>query len=280
MKVIVSHDIDHITASEHYFKDLIVPKHLVRSKLEFLSGKIGFSELTNRYVELFSNKFNNSIELASFNKEHGLSSSFFIGVKNGLGLSYSLERAVALVAELLKLECKLFVHGIDFETTDKIVCEKNIFESAFNINAIGIRMHYVRKNENTLEKFEQAGHLFDSTMHEYKNPYKVGKMWEFPFQIMDGWIIENGQRRQSRNLDESKEATKLIIEKAHDFNLTYLGIDFHDRYFSNSFNTWMNWYMWLIEYLKQNNMEFVSFEEAMVAEEQLLETQTPKSTLT
>lgn len=274
MKVIVSHDIDHITASEHYFKDLIVPKHLVRSKIEFLSGKIGISELANRYLELFSNKFNNSLELVRFNREQELNNSFFIGVKNGLGLSYSLARAKALVAELLKLDCKLYVHGIDFETTDAISCEKKIFESAFNISATGIRMHYVRKNENTLKKFEQAGYLFDSTMHEFKNPYKVGNMWEFPFQIMDGWIIENGQRRQSRNLAESKEATKLIIEKAYDLNLSYLGIDFHDRYFSKSFTTWMNWYMWLIEYLKQNNMEFVSFETAIKHEDQLLSTQT------
>jgi len=90
MKVIVSHDIDHISASEHYFKDLIVPKHLVRSKIEFLTGKIGIGELANRYMELFRNKWHNLDELQSFNKQHSLPNTFFIGVQNGLRFSFSL----------------------------------------------------------------------------------------------------------------------------------------------------------------------------------------------
>ena len=54
-----------------------------------------------------------------------------------------------------------------------------------------------------------------------------------------------------------------IIDKAHQENLLYLGIDFHDRYFSHSFNTWLNWYMWLVEYLKSNKIEFVNYDMAI-----------------
>lgn len=264
MKAIVSHDIDHITASEHYFNDLIVPKHLIRSKIEFISGKISFSELGNRYLELFKNKFHNTSELIQFNNERKIPNSFFIGVQNGLGLSYTIERAGFLVEDLKKFNCNIYMHGINYQTIEEINKEKNIFESTFNIEAKGIRMHYVRKDETTLPNFSAAGYLFDSTMHEFKNPYKIGNMWEFPFQLMDGWIIENGKKRQSRNLDESKEVTKKIIEKVQSLNLSYIGIDFHDRYFSKSFKTWMNWYTWLIDYLKQNEIEFISFEDAIV----------------
>jgi len=45
MKVIVSHDIDHISVTEHLLKDLIIPKHIVRSHLEWMTGKLAFRKL-------------------------------------------------------------------------------------------------------------------------------------------------------------------------------------------------------------------------------------------
>jgi hypothetical protein len=80
---------------------------------------------------------------------------------------------------------------------------------------------------------------------------------------MDGWVLENGKKWQSLNLQQAKENTIKIIDKAHQENLLYLGIDFHDRYFSHSFNTWLNWYMWLVEYLKSNKIEFVNYDMAI-----------------
>ena len=67
----------------------------------------------------------------------------------------------------------------------------------------------------------------------------------------------------SVNLNKSKELTLKIIDQAHQADLKYLGIDFHDRYFSHSFQTWLNWYMWLVEYLKQNKIEFVNYNQAI-----------------
>jgi hypothetical protein len=44
MKIIISHDIDHITVFEHK-KDLIIPKFIIRSFIELGLGYISFSEL-------------------------------------------------------------------------------------------------------------------------------------------------------------------------------------------------------------------------------------------
>lgn len=41
--------------------------------------------------------------------------------------------------------------------------------------------------------------------------------------------------------------------------INYPDIDFHDRFF-RSFNTWLDWDMWLIGHLKSNDMECVNFE--------------------
>jgi len=92
MKIIISHDVDHITVWEHK-KDLIIPKFIVRSSIELVIGKVRFTEYLLRFKELVENKYQNLQELMGFDKENKVPSSFFIAVKNGLGLSYSLDNA-------------------------------------------------------------------------------------------------------------------------------------------------------------------------------------------
>jgi hypothetical protein len=259
MKVIVSHDIDHISVTEHLFKDLIIPKHIVRSQLEWLNGKISFQEVIFRFQDLFKNKFNNVKELIEYNNAKEVNGTFFIGVENGIGLSYSLLQAQSIFKIISDANYSVQLHGMNFQSQEVINQEKMKFEHVFNLPAQGIRMHYVRKDNTTLNKFSNAGYLYDSTLFDFKNPFKVGEMWEFPFQIMDGWIIENGKKRQSRNLNESIEETKKIINKCIDLKLSHIVIDFHDHYFCKSFKTWMDWYCWLIEYLKQNKFTFTDF---------------------
>jgi hypothetical protein len=250
VKAIISHDIDHITVTEHLLSDLIVPKFLVRTHLE--------------------------LALGTFNKVKQVPSSFFIGVKKGIGLSYSNELAAVWMTQMINRGCELNVHGISFDNIDLIKAEKDLFHKLCNQEAFGIRMHYVRSDQETLLNLSKAGYKFDTTVHAFENPYKVGEMWEFPFQIMDGWVIENGKKWQSSNLNKAKEITKKQIDKAHKHNLSYLGIDFHDRYFSKSFNTWLEWYMWLVDYLIQNKIEFVNYATAIKELEQVKQKE-PKS---
>ena len=85
----------------------------------------------------------------------------------------------------------------------------------------------------------------------------------FIFQIMDGWVIEKGKRWQTQTLEQAKENTKLIIAEAQEKQLNYLGIDFHDRYFTAGFKTWIDWYQWLVEYLANNQIVCVNFKQAI-----------------
>lgn len=263
MRAIISHDIDHITASEHIFRDLIVPKFLVRSQVEWMSGKIGAGEYFGRWSELFGNKWNNLNELVAFNTEAGIISSFFIGVEKGIGLNYSIEAAAVLIRDLTKAKVELGLHGIHFETKEKIANEYETFARISDRNSFGVRMHYVRMNETTLPAMNEIGFCYDSSTSEMKNPYKVGNMWEFPIQVMDSWIMENGKSWQSRNLQQAKDATLKIIEEAQKAGLNYLSIDFHDRYFSSRFSTWMDWYTWLVDFLERNDIECVTFSKAI-----------------
>lgn len=263
MKAIISHDIDHITVWEHLFRDTIIPKYLARMHIELISGKISLREYTLRWADFFRNKWQNVDELITFNNINRVPSSFFIAVNKGIGLNYSNDAALLWIDQMKNRNCEVSLHGIAYDNSALIQEEFNLFKSLTKSDTFGIRMHYVRNNVNTYDLLSSAGYSFDSTEHAFKNPYKIGTMWEFPFQIMDGWIIENYKKWQSLNLVQAKENTIKLIDKALENDLKYLGIDFHDRYFSHAFKTWLDWYMWLVEYLKNNKIEFIDFKGAI-----------------
>jgi len=263
MKAIISHDIDHISVLEHTFKDAIIPKFMARMHIELLAGKISFREYMLRWTDFFKNKWQNIDELITYNNINNIPSSFFIAVNRGVGLNYSNRAALLWIEQMKRRNCEISIHGIEFENQELINKEFELFKTLAGVENFGVRMHYVRNSAQTYTMLDKAGYKFDSTEYAFKDPYKIGNMWEFPFQIMDGWIIENGKKWQSLNLEKAKEKTLKIIDKAHEQDLKYLGIDFHDRYFSHSFKTWLNWYMWLVEYLKSNKIQFINYNEAI-----------------
>lgn len=263
MKAIVSHDIDHLTLSEHYFNDLIVPKFFARSCIELGIGKISLTELLHRFGDVFKNQWQHIEELHQFNANHKVPTTYFIGVKQGSGLSYSLSQSEFWIKKMLQMGCNVGVHGIEYESFEKINSEYSLFKQISGQQVFGTRMHYIRKNESTFANMAKAGYLYDTSEMGYKAPYKTDTMWEFPFQLMDSYVIEKPKQWQSKNFAQSCEESKKIIDKVVELSLPYLGIDFHDRYFSSGHKTWKDWYMWLIEYLSSNNIEFIDFNAAI-----------------
>lgn len=192
MKAIISHDIDHIKVWEHW-SDAIIPKFLARSTIELCLRKIDFSEYLFRMGELFTNKWQNINELINFNKQNGVPNSFFIAVENGIGLNYSISNAKHWIDELLKSNCELGLHGIAFDRMEEMKKEKELFAKLSGLKSFGMRMHYVRKSPNTFNFLNNLNYTYDSTEHSFSNPYKKNNIWEFPIQLMDGWLIENGK---------------------------------------------------------------------------------------
>jgi peptidoglycan/xylan/chitin deacetylase (PgdA/CDA1 family) len=263
MKVIISHDVDHLTVWEHK-KDLIIPKFIIRSSIELLIGSISLEEYLNRFKDFIRNKWNNIEELIRFNKQYNIPATFFFGVNNGLGLSYSLEEAKNYINLVKRNGFEVGVHGIEYKKFRRIKKEFETFKNISVENSFGIRMHYLRQNKNTLKILSSVGYLFDSSILEDKNPYKVNNIWEFPLHIMDGYIIQGkGKKWQSKSFDNIKDETKRKLDELYKKDIKYISILFHDRYFSDSFLTWKNWYIWLIEYLKENKIDFISYKNAI-----------------
>lgn len=262
MKVIISHDVDHITVWEHK-RDLIIPKYIVRNLLELACKQISLSELYGRFKNIYLNKWQNLDELMKFNKENNIPSTFFFAVSNGMGLAYSLSDAEFWIKKTISKGFDVGVHGIAFDNFSYIKKEHETFADLSGLKKFGIRMHYLKNNNNTLNFINDAGYLFDSSIFRASSPFKVGNLWEFPLHIMDGYIVCKNTRWQNQSLQKTKDSTKKIIDTIFSRKIKYLTILFHDRYFDNSFQTWKNWYLWLVEYLKLNKFNFISYREAI-----------------
>ncbi len=262
IKVIVSHDVDHLYSRDHWFRDFIYPKLFVRSSIQMVRRRITIKEWWLRNLSCFQKNRNHIREVMDFDREYGVPSVFFFGVSRGLGMSYKPEEAAEMVKQVQKQGFLVGLHGICYDSYDGIKAEYDTFVRLYGLEPCGIRMHYVRYDDKTFENEARVGYPFDTTEFEkekngtQKNPYKVGDMWEFPLTIMDGYLPQN--------IDEAKRETLKKLQECRDKHLEYVTVLFHDYQFCEAYKDMRAWYTWLIQYFKDSpEYCFISYEEAM-----------------
>ena len=262
MKIIISHDVDHLYGKDHWFRDLIYPKLWLRSTLQLLKRQITIKEWFLRCISCFQKKRHRLEAVMAFDKEHGVPSTFFFGMAKGLGMSYKPCEAKNAIAMVNDNGFDVGVHGINYQDKHKIKEEYDTFVNVMGYKPCGLRMHYVRFNENTFDFANQAGYVFDSTEFDkpnggtIKEPYKVGDMWEFPLAIMDGYL--------PMGLEKAKKKTLEKIEECKRAGLEYVTILFHDYQFCEAYQNEYKWYRWIVELLSESkDCEFVSYKQAM-----------------
>lgn len=263
MKIIISHDVDHLYATDHVFKDLILEKLWIRSFLHLARGRISLKTFLYRLTVLFHNRMHRIDELMQFDKQHQIPSVFFFGMQNGLGMSYTKEKAVPIIKRVLENGFDAGVHGIDYLCLERIKEEHDDFLKNSGMPVFGIRNHYVRFDDDTFEKMSAVGYVFDSTWFNKKQldiraPYKVGNMWEFPLHIMDTYVFSAGE------LAESVERTKAAIIQAENMGMKYCTILFHDYQYDDRYDPDMKcWYEKTIEFCENKGFQFISYRDAI-----------------
>lgn len=263
MKIIISHDVDHLDATDHVTKDLILPKLWVRSFLHLCTGKISLRTFLYRLTVLLHNRMNRTEEVMVFDRAHGIPSVFFFGMDNVLGMSYSQRKAKPVIEKVLAAGFDAGVHGADYQSADGICREHDDFAALSGTASFGIRNHYVRFDGETFEKMARAGYLYDSTWFnkqelEFRAPYKVGPMWEFPLHIMDGYICFPGR------LEEGIAHTRAAIARAEAEGMPYCTILFHDYQFDERFDPQQKrWYEETVRYCEAQGYEFISYRDAI-----------------
>lgn len=260
MKIILSHDIDHLHWNEHYFKDLYLPGVIFRNTKGLLKKNIPLEVYRERIKCI--GKIHRVSELIDFyNKKH-IKTNFFFGMENALHLSYNYKRTKPLIHDLLKNGHKIGVHGIEYKNPVSIKKEFQRFKKVSGLDTFGIRTHYLRLSGYSHHLFDQQGYLFDSSFDCIMHPFKVNKMWEIPISIMDTSLVENAHLNLDLNVWKKKTFKRL--ERAKAINLPYFVINSHDTYFSDGFPVIRDWYIWLVELLQSKKYEFVTFEQAII----------------
>lgn len=230
MKIIISHDVDHLYPSEHIFRDLIFPKLWIRSLFQMLKGNISFPSFFGRLLSIFDKRLHRIPEIIDFDKKMGINSTFFFGMDNIWGMSYRKEKADEWIKYVLGQGFDVGVHGVEIDDFKKMKKEYAAFQKLSGLNHFGIRTHYVRYNETTFEKMNEVGYLFDSSKFNKKEiellvPYQIGSMWEFPLHIMDGYVMNN-------DLEIAKRRTISALQIAKKNNIGCVTFLFHDYMFN------------------------------------------------
>lgn len=260
MKIIVSHDVDHLFATDH-INDLIYPKLWVRETLRFMKGRISFREWYLRMFSPFKRIRHCINEVMSFDRAHGIPSTFFFGMEKGLGMSYKREKALPIIKQVCENGFETGVHGIAFDNLEKIKNEYNAFTELVQKEPKGIRMHYVRHTKGTFEFLAQSGYKYDTSEFDkekgscLKAPYKVGDMWEFPLCLMDTYL--------PYDLEKSKTLTLDLLEQAEAIDMRFFTVLFHDSHYCDAYSVYRDWYRWLINYLEMGKYKFVSYQDAI-----------------
>ena len=262
MKIIISHDVDHLYPSDHILRDLIFPKLWVRSAIEMINGKISFLVFYYRLISIFDKRLNRIPEIIEFDKKNNIPSVFFFGMDNILGMSYKISAAAPWIKYVLENGFDAGVHGVAFDDTNKMNDEFKRFQIISDLDSFGIRMHYVRYNDTTFKRMNQIGYLFDTsefrkTNSDLKKPYKIGRMWEFPLYIMDGYILHQG-------LETAQKQTIDLINKARMMKTVYFTFLFHDSLFNErTYPMQKYYYEWFVNYIQSLGFKFISYRDAI-----------------
>ncbi|MDD3106301.1 MAG: hypothetical protein PHP65_00650 [Bacilli bacterium] len=231
--------------------------------IDLLNNRIPFKVFTYRIFSIFEKRSNKVQEVLMYDKSNQIPSVFFFGMNNGKGMSYRRKDAEFYINYVLKNGYDAGVHGINFTDYEVMLKEYMYFFKLTHLEGFGIRMHYVRFNNDTFRNLAKIGYIYDTSLFnkieiELINPYKVNAMWEFPLHIMDGYVIKEG------DIEQSKKTTTKIIEMAKQSNISYLTLLFHDRYYNDKqYPVYKEWYEWVIQYLKNQNYEFISYKDAI-----------------
>lgn len=262
MKIIISHDVDHLCPSDHLFHDLFFLKLWIRSIIELFQGKINIKNLFHRFIQIFDDRLNRIPEVIKFDKLHNIPSVFFFGMANTLGMSYKKEFAKPWIDLVLDSGLDAGVHGVEINDISKMKIEFNDFLLFSGLTKFGIRTHYVRYNKNTFKKMSILNYIYDTSEFnkqriELRPPYKIGSMWEFPLHIMDKYILKNG-------FESAQQLTISSLQMGIKNGLNYFTFLFHDYLFNEkTYPMPKKFYEWFVNYCIQNNLEFISYRDAI-----------------
>src|SRR5262249_12150778 len=150
------------------------------------------------------------------------------------------------------------LHGIDAWFESSLGRDESQRISQFSgKSGVGVRMHWLYRNERTPEVLEDAGFPYDSTFgynetvgyragtSQVFKPLKVKELLELPMHVMDTALFYPSYLDLS--VPRARQHVRFVLDNADRFGGT-LTINWHDRSISPE-RLWGGFYEWLLDEL-------------------------------
>lgn len=294
--VCLTHDIDFIGIRQHFF-DHTMFGFLYRSTIgavrNFLRGRLSLS----RFVGGLRSAVSLPFVYLGWARDFWSPFEWYLRVERNLPATYYLipfkrtigdhvsgphasRRATAYdVSDLpnwtpiLQREgCELGVHGIDaWHSVEKARAELNRIAAVTGENKVGIRMHWLMQNTNTVSVLEEAGYEYDSTAGYnettgYRNgtsqvfrPLGARTLLELPVHVQDGTLFY--PNRLDLSEAQADKRCKDLIANNQRFG-GVLTVIWHDRSHGPE-RFWGDFYVGLVQTLKSSGGWFATGAQAV-----------------
>jgi len=160
---------------------------------------------------------------------------------------------------LMKKGCELAVHGIDaWHSVEKGRDELARIAAVTGDSSIGIRMHWLLRDENTFRVLEEAGYVYDSSVGynetigyrsgttQMFRPSGARALLELPMHIQDGALFY--PQRLDLSKPEAWKCCEKLIDHAREFG-GVLTVLWHDRSHAPE-RFWGDFYFRLVQALR------------------------------
>ena len=294
--VCLTHDIDFVGIRNHKF-DHTMWGFLYRSTIgairKFLRGRLRLAHLFATWRAAASLPFVYLGWLRDFWEpfawylaaEEGLPATYFLIPFKGragervAGLhasrraaAYDLNDISQWIAPLKAAGCELGVHGIDaWHSVEKGRAELARIKEISGEPNVGVRMHWLLQDANSVSVLERSGYAYDSTVgynetigyragtSQVFRPFGAKKILELPLHIQDGAMFYP----QRLNLSEQEAAKRChaLIDNANKFG-GVLTIIWHDRSHAPE-RFWGDFYVRLIQEIKSFGPWFTTASQAV-----------------
>jgi hypothetical protein len=187
-----------------------------------------------------------------------------VAARNGSrrATAYDITDLPQWTALLVSKDCEIGVHGIDsWHSAAKGRDELGRIAAVSGESAIGIRMHWLLRDQDTFRVLEQAGYAYDSTVGynetigyrsgttQVFRPLGAQALLELPMHIQDGALFYS--QRLDLHESEAWERCSELIENSRRFE-GVLTVLWHDRSHGPE-RFWGDFYIRLVQTLKSLN---------------------------
>ncbi|UCF69182.1 MAG: hypothetical protein JSV80_07840 [Acidobacteriota bacterium] len=267
----MSHDVDHLSLREHLV-DAFLPRYVLALLRQNLTrGRFRLGRVLDSFWGLLlaacgRDRWDVVDDLLAAERRAGVSSTWFVAVRRGLGISYRGAARERLVGRLRDADQEIGLHGQSPTDASALAAEAEQLSREAGTPIVGLRMHYLRLTRSVFDGMERAGMRYDSTVMnrsrlepdqiELPGPRLVRPgLLEIPLHVMDSTLFS--VTGLGLDFDQARDYMRRLAARAADEG-KLVTINLHPNTYSHQTPEMRAWYDALLADVTARSDVFVS----------------------